>query len=321
MKFLTFTFLTCLLSSSLWAQDYQTISDEGQTEVQNTSEIIKSHLRQAISQNSKREALKHRIFMNPEAYDTTAIQAEWDEVIAELKAGLFCRGCQRSKREYGPGFEAHAAQNGGTEPASQSAFDKANSTYSSKYNIAKDVSDAYALAKKERADHVWTASSLSKHLHNKIQLAYDFQLKVYFSIKQNAKEVIFKNLSDLLLAQDLKVIETPVDDDNYKEYTYKRYTTTEKMDSSLVSLNDKRTEILKIAESKKSSSLTKINEIRILARQTGEDEVPSASITEQTFAYTPLRDVYLAVRMAERMENILSPATLMLYKKVKTEGQ
>jgi hypothetical protein len=203
MNFVVFLCLSLVLNSpQSFAIDTQTISDEAQGEVHSIGLAIKENLREAIVQNEKRVTAKNKIINNPREYDLQKIQAEWDRVIAELRAGEFCRGCHRSKTEYGPGFEEHAAQNGGIDPASPQDYENANSKYGNKYNTAKNVNENYNFSRNERARLILNAKDLIYNFHRKIQVAYDFQLRVFLPIKQNAKEVDFKELSNLLVRQD-----------------------------------------------------------------------------------------------------------------------
>ena len=327
MKFLIFSILSLFFTSSLLAaSDFQTISDEGLTEVSNIVENIKSNLRNAINHEQKRSSAKHKIQTNPSEYDLGIIQEEWDAVIADLQAGRFCNGCHKSKKQFeaeGKSFEDHIREvNQGTSPASQKDFDNVNNKYSTKYNIAKDVNETYNKAREERSRLIWNATNLTNQLHSKIQITYDFQMKVYFPIRENAKEVTFKDLVNLLVSQDLIIGAISDNSSNeYKNYVYERYSTTEQIDSALISLNQKRVALLNMAEAKKATLLRKINDIQILANQTGEDEVPSGSITAVSFGYVPLRDVYFSVRNQEKLESMLSSDGLNLYKKVKMEGR
>lgn len=315
-----------LTTKLLAASDFQTISDEAQSEVNNVANNIKSNLRSAIIQEQKRSSAKYKIKMNPAEYDIDAIQAEWGEVIADLHAGKFCNGCHESKKQLeakGINFEDHIRTvNKGTSEAQQADFDNANRIYDLKYKVAKEVLDTYKNAREERSGFIWKATTQRQLLHNKIQVAYDFQLKAYFPIKQNVKEVVLKNFSDLLGSQDsLIALLTDHDSNEYKNYVFERYSTTEQMDSAVNSLNQKRMNFLKLAENKKESSLAQINDIINLANQVGEDEVPSATMTAVTFNYVPTRDVYLSVRLQEKIESLLKFDTLSLYKKVKAEGK
>lgn len=315
-----------LTTKLLAASDFQTISDEAQSEVNNIANNIKSNLRSAIIQEQKRSSAKYKIKMNPSEYDVDAIQAEWDEVIADLHAGRFCNGCHKSKKQLeaeGIDFEDHVRRvDQGTSKAPQEDYDNANRIYGSKYKVAKEVLDTYKNAREERSGFIWNATTQRQQLHNKIQVAYDFQLKAYFPIKQNVKEVVLKNFSDLLGSQDsLIALLTDHDSNEYKNYVFERYSTTEQMDSVVNSLNQKRMNYLKLAENKKESSLAQINDIINLANQVGEDEVPSATMTAVTFNYVPTRDVYLSVRLQEKIESLLKIDTLSLYKKVKAEGK
>ncbi len=321
MRFLIVILLFLLTATTLFGADFQTVSDEAQNEVNQIASTIKNNLRQAISENDKRLTAKNKIINNPTEHDMATVKAEWDQVIAELRSGKFCRGCHRSKTEYGPGFEDHAAENGGIEPASQQDYDNANKKYANKYAVAKFTNENYISARDERFKLISSAKNLITNFHNKIQVAYDFQLRVYLPIKKNAKEVVFKDLSNLLVLQERLVNLEPAGTNEYKKYLIERYSTIEMMDSELLDLNDTKVEILKAAEVKKEFSLNLVNEIYSLAGKTGEDEVPSASVTAELFKYTPLRDTYYLVRNPEKLGGLLETDIFNLYNKVKTEGK
>lgn len=325
MKFIILSFLSLVVTTSLLAEsDFQTISDEGQSEVSNIAENIKTNLRNAITQEGVRSVAKNKILKNPSIYDTEAIKKEWDEIIAELRAGLFCHECRRSKKqienETDEDFYKHAARNGGVISAPQSAYDEANKKYEAKLRVAQEIVNTYETARNERVKFIMNALNLKAQLHSKIQLAYDFQMKAYYPVKSDAKEY-FSKLSSVFIKQDSIISMTTPGSAEYKNYVIQRYETTEEMDSGINELNQQRMEFLKEAEAKKVASLAEINEIRELAKRVGTEESPSGFVIESGFNYVPTRDVYLLVRMPEKLERFLTAEVFSLYSKVKVEGR
>lgn len=321
MKLIIFLFVSIFAFSASYANDFQSVSDESLDEARTIAGNIKQYLQNAESANEKKASTKKLIENNPSQYDLSLIQAEWDEVLADLRAGRFCNGCGRSKKQLEAAsidYQEHVNSNGGTHSAPQSTIDATDETYRRKWNAAAAIHETYDKAQTDRSSYIFKAQTLIGALHNSIQLTYDFQLRTYGPIKKMAIEA-FKKLALLLSNQNTKVLQTLPEDPHYEDYVYERFTTTEKIDSNLTKLNTQRSKILEAAEKKKEQCLDLISDIQSIARTIGEDDVPSASMVEVSFGYELLRDEYIGVRATERLERLLTAETNALYKKAKEE--
>lgn len=320
MKF--FALILFFVTSSVCFADFQSISEEGLTNADRYAASIKKYLIEAKKHTVTVRAAKAKIEEYPSTYNSSAIQTEWDEIIKELREGLFCRGCRKTKREYGAGFEAHAADNGGTESASQSDIDAANEKYSKRWNIANEVERTYNNADAMRRSSIFSAKSLITSLTQAYQVSYDFQLKVYGSIKKTAKEN-FKNISDLLVKQNELVLISSQEDRDYKNYISDRFETAENADFAIDNLNNERLDIIKKAETKRQHFISTTKEIQEIASTLGNEIYlnPGAITTAAAFNYEVSLSEYLGVRSPEKLEKYFTSEIFALHKKIKSEGK
>jgi hypothetical protein len=325
MKLYITFILSLFISSSAFSKDPQTVSDEAWAQTQNYTSVILNNIRLAKGHADICFEAKRKIISNPSLYDVVFIKKEWDEVTAELRAGLFCRGCHRSRKEYeqvnGLGsFGPHAAQNGGTEPATQADYDRVNALYTPRLNRAHETEAAYRINGDERNSKVFEATTMIQILFNSFQTAYDFQFKVYYPFRFSAVET-FNSYYGILVLKNNLVVQTSPEDQNYERYKNDLYGTVDVIESSLVDLNGKRKLYMDKAEDKRVRFLKYIQNLRDEGSLIKDDESsnPSTWYLLALLEYKgPDLSNYLQLRSRETIDRFYKNEKSDLYKDIKS---
>lgn len=306
---------------SVFADDNQAISDQAYTDSKILSSNIKSNLTQVISLYLKMRNAKEKMDKNPSEYNPVLIKEEWDSVLDELRRGKFCKGCHKSKKQLekqGIDFYSHTAENGGTVSARPEDYAHANSVYSPKYEEAVRVQSEFLNSREERKALLWDVYAYkANELRNKIQTAYDFQLRVYLSDKQNAKKGIFYDLSDDLIKSNDLLKELPEGSPEYDRVNVIRYKVIDDMDFNVNLLNQNRIQIIKKADIIKLNLYEKLTEIRNLVSQTGDDEDNPIILLDAKFNFSLTRDTYMSVRLQDSLASFIDSNIFTIYKDVK----
>jgi hypothetical protein len=273
------------LNDRYTADEYESMSNERERASKDIGKNIKDILIKAKTCTNDYLNINKKINSNPKLYSIPIIQTQWDEALSNLKQGLKCSQCGKTKAEFqerGENFEAHVQSVGGViqrSGATPEDYERVNKLYSGRMKEAQELLQKLYTLKNERNTLIWSTFSIrDTELYPAYTKTFNYQLQSYAVDREQAVEIL-KLHSELLHLIDEVLKTLPTTHPKYKDYYAQRYKAAKEMKDEVDRLNVKRISKMDKAKNKKDQ-LVDINlSIQKIARELGDDMELGASGT------------------------------------------